>query len=94
MVMTFAMAFRAGLAQAQQAVAHKAPNKKHAEIKQDVIAHGLESKYVQDAVQQHRKLITWIGSPLEKHAYLAGDDFSLADVSRSFLTWCVSIYFG
>ena len=44
--MTFAMAFRAGLAQAQQSVAHKAPNKKHAEIKQDVIAHGLESKYV------------------------------------------------
>jgi glutathione S-transferase len=81
MVMTFATAFRAGLAQAQQALAHKAPNKKRAEIKQDVITHGLESKHVNDAIQQHRKLITWMGGSLEKHSYLAGDDFSLADIA-------------
>jgi glutathione S-transferase len=81
MVMTFATAFRAGLAKAQQALADKTPNKKRAEIKQDVITHGLESKYVKDAIEQHQKLITWMGSSLKDYDYLAGEDFSLADIA-------------
>jgi len=81
MVMTFATAFRAGLAQAQQAVAHQSPNKKRAEIKQDVITHGLDSKHVGDAIQQHRKLINWMSRSLEHQAYLAGRNFSLADIA-------------
>ena len=60
-ILTFATAFRpwfAGLsgAEIEQKLA-KAPSKQRTEYKRDVALHGLDSKYVRDAVAYHRQLL-------------------------------------
>jgi glutathione S-transferase len=83
MILSFATAFRGRMLrlspEAREAELQKTPITKRAEYKRDVIAHGLDSQYVADAVAQHEKLLGWIeagGTP-----YLAGDAFSLADAA-------------
>ena len=44
-----------------------------------MIEHGLESEFVNDALAQHRKLLSWMADSLASGKYLAGDSFSNAD---------------
>jgi glutathione S-transferase len=84
-ILTFATAFRPALARLDKAKFEadlaKAPSQKRSEYKRDVVAHGLESKYVGEALQHHEKLLDWIEESLTGGPYLAGDAFSLADAA-------------
>jgi glutathione S-transferase len=83
MTLTFATAFRARLLQLtkeqQEAEYAKTPNKRRAEIKRDVIAYGLESAFVQDAIAVKDKLLYMAEDALMEGPYLAGDAYSLAE---------------
>ena len=84
-ILTFATAFRpwfAGLSgeEIEQKLA-KAPSKQRTEYKRDVALHGLDSKYVRDAVAYHRKLLEMMDSSLARGPWLASATFSLADAA-------------
>ena len=84
-ILTFATAFRpwfAGLTgeQIEQGLA-KSPSKQRTEYKRDVALHGLESKYVRDALGHHEKLLKMMDAALQEGAWLAGGHFSLADAA-------------
>jgi glutathione S-transferase len=85
MTLTFATAFRPRLMQLtkeqQEAEYIKTPNKKRAEIKRDVIAHGLDSEFVRDAVAVKDKLLRMIDDAVKEGPYLAGDAWSLAEAA-------------
>jgi glutathione S-transferase len=86
MILTFATAFRPGLAKlSPEALEAKllapSPLKKRAEYKRDVIAHGLQSKFVGEALELHQKLLGWMEESLQGGPWLAGDRFSLADAA-------------
>jgi glutathione S-transferase len=85
MTLTFATAFRANLARLSQdqleAELAKAPSRKRSEIKRDVVARGLDSKFVADALHLHEELLAKMESSLQSAAYLAGDTYSLADIA-------------
>src|ERR687887_1825989 len=75
-ILTFATAFRpwfAGLSgkQIEQKLA-KAPSKQRTEYKRDVALHGLESKYVKDALGHHEKLLKMMDGALQSGTWLAG----------------------
>ena len=83
MILTFATAFRpwfAGLTaeQIDQRLA-KSPLKKRSEYKRDVALHGLDSKLAHEALAHYLKLLDLIQQA--RGAWLAGNDFSLADVA-------------
>jgi glutathione S-transferase len=84
-ILTFATAFRpwfAGLSGEQiEARLAKSPSKKRTEYKRDVALHGLESKFVGEALEHHQKLLQLMERALEEGSWLAGDDFSLADAA-------------
>ena len=84
-ILTFATAFRpwfAGLSGEQiEARLAKAPSKKRTEYKRDVALHGLESKFVREALENHLKLLQWMDEALARGAWLAGSAFSLADAA-------------
>jgi glutathione S-transferase len=84
-ILTFAMAFRPGLLQlsfeAREAAYARSPNKKRVEFKRDVVAKGLESAFVKDALEQHDKLLARIEEATKIGPYLAGESYSLADVA-------------
>jgi len=84
-ILTFATAFRPALVrlspEAREATYAKSPSKKRTEFKRDVIAHGLDSVYVAEAVEHHEKLLTWIDNAMKTGPYLAGDTYSLADIA-------------
>jgi glutathione S-transferase len=84
-VLTFATALRPRFqrmkAQARERYLRNAPSKQRAEYKRDVIQHGLDSRYVADAVRHHEKLIVQIARALAHDRYLAGPDLSLADIA-------------
>jgi glutathione S-transferase len=84
-VLSFATAFRAGMAkmsgEALEAELAKAPNQKRSAFKRDVVARGLESNYVKEAVQHHDKLLGWMAAALEHGPYLAGQRYSIADAA-------------
>ena len=84
-ILTFATAFRPGLLrlspQEREAGFAKAPSKKRSEYKRDVVAHGLDSGFVREAVEHHEKLLSWIEDATMAGPYLAGDSYSLADVA-------------
>ena len=46
-----------------------------------MVAHGLDSQFVKDAVEHHERLLTWIDEAMKGGPYLAGDTYSLADVA-------------
>ena len=82
-IITFATAFRPRFLKMTReqwlAEINKAPLKRRAEYKRSVIEHGLDSEFVLDAIQQHKKLISWIAEDLKRGPYLAGDNFTNAD---------------
>jgi glutathione S-transferase len=84
-ILTFATAFRpwfAGLSSAEiEARLAKSPSRQRTEYKRDVALHGLDSKYVHDAVGHHQKLLKMMDQALEGGAWLAGESFSLADAA-------------
>lgn len=84
-ILTFATAFRPWLGgltgeQIDRRLA-KSPNRKRAEHKRDVALHGLESKFVREALDYHLKLLKMMDRALERGPWLAGDNFSLADAA-------------
>lgn len=84
MTLSFATAFRVRMAKMSEAAREeefaKAPNQKRSDIKRDVTAHGLESHYAVDALAQHEKLLSWIEEAVAHGPYLAGNQYSLADI--------------
>jgi glutathione S-transferase len=84
-ILTFATAFRPGLLrlspEEREAGFAKAPSKKRSEYKREVVAHGLDSGFVKEAVEHHGKLLSWIEDATKDGPYLAGDSYSLADVA-------------
>jgi glutathione S-transferase len=85
MILTFATAFRPAFLkmppEAREAEFAKSPIKRRAEYKRSVIAHGLDSEYVADAIDYHRKLLSWMARSLERGPYLAGNTFSNAEAA-------------
>lgn len=84
-ILTFATAFRpwfAGLSgeEIEKRLA-KSPSKKRTEYKRDVALHGLQSKFVREALDWHLKLLKMMDEALEKGPWLAGTQFSLADAA-------------
>jgi len=59
----------------------KAPSKQRSAYKCDVVAHGLDSRFVKEAVEHHEKLLTWIDDAMKDDPYLVGHTYSLADVA-------------
>ena len=45
------------------------------------VAHGLDSKFCAEAIEHYFKLLKWIEQATLDHDYLAGNDFSLADIA-------------
>lgn len=83
--LTFATAFRPRLMQLspeqREAEYAKTPSKKRAELKRDVISHGLDSGYVLEAIDNHEKLLKMVDESSKKGPYLAGERYSLADAA-------------
>jgi glutathione S-transferase len=84
-ILTFATAFHPALLrlspEAREAGFAKSPSKKRSEFKRDVVANGLDSIFVGDALEHHEKLLTWIGDAMKGGPYLVGDTFSIADAA-------------
>ena len=84
-VLTFAIAFRSRFQKLDpvnlEGYLSSAPNQKRSDHKRDVIAHGLDSKFCIEAVRNFIKLLQWIERATLEHDYLAGDEFSLADIA-------------
>ena len=84
-ILTFATAFRpwfAGLTGEQiEARLAKSPSKQRTEYKRDVALHGLDSRYVRDALGHHQKLLKMMDEALGHAPWLAGEAFSLADAA-------------
>jgi glutathione S-transferase len=82
-ILTFATAFRPAFLkmapEAWQTEIDKTPLKRRAEYKRSVIAHGLDSEFVGEALAHHRKLLSWMADSLKEGPYLAGESFSNAD---------------
>jgi glutathione S-transferase len=82
-ILTFATAFRPNFLkmprEAWLAEINKAPLKRRAEYKRSVIEHGLDSEFVRDSIDQHKKLLAWMDQSLRDGRYLVGDGFSNAD---------------
>jgi glutathione S-transferase len=85
MILTFATAFRSAFLrmspQDREAQFSRSPIRKRAEYKRDLVAHGLESKYVREALDDHKKLLRWIDEAVAVGPYLAGEAFSNADIA-------------
>jgi glutathione S-transferase len=83
--MTFATAYRPNFLnmtrEAWQAEIDKAPLKRRAEAKRSVIERGLDSEYVVEALGHFQKLIAWMADDLKRTPYLAGENFSNADIA-------------
>jgi glutathione S-transferase len=84
-ILTFAMAFRPGLLrlslEAREAGYARSPNKKRVEFKRDVVANGLDSVFVKEALEQHEKLLDRIEDATKAGPYLVGETYSLADAA-------------
>jgi len=84
-VLTFALAFRPAMARldpgAREALLAPQPNQQKAERKRDVTLHGMESRYVREALRDHHKLLERMENALDHGPYLTGEDFSIADIA-------------
>ena len=84
-ILTFATAlrprFRRMKAEALERYLRSTPSQQRSEYKRDVIEHELNSKYVADAIRHHKNLIAQIARALPHSRYLAGPEFSLADIA-------------
>ena len=84
-VISFATCFRPQLADKppaeREAYFAKAPSKRRTEYKRDVVDRGMESRFVVESIEFHDKLLTWIESSMQHGPFLAGNEYSLADVA-------------
>jgi glutathione S-transferase len=91
MTLTFATANREWLAQMtsqeMEAELAKSPDRKRAEIKRQVVMHGLDTPAVVDAIRQHLKLLDGIEAAVQNGPYLAGQQWSLADAAATPYVW-------
>jgi len=82
-VLSFATAFRARLArmtpEARRAELSQSPLTKRTEFKLDVTDHGLDSRFVAEAVHYHDVMLTRMENSLANGPYLAGDAYSVAE---------------
>jgi glutathione S-transferase len=91
MTLTFATANREWLArmtsQEMEAELAKSPDRKRADIKRQVVTHGLDAPVVADAIRQHKKLLDGIEAAVKNRPYLAGEQWSLADAAATPYVW-------
>jgi glutathione S-transferase len=84
-VISFATCFRPQLAdrtpEEREAYFAKAPSKRRTEYKRDVVAKGMDSRFVVESIEFHDKLLSWIESSMQRGKFLAGDRYTLADVA-------------
>lgn len=84
-ILTFAIAFRPRFqkmnAADRESYLSKAPNQTRADYKRDVLANGLDAKIVAEAIAHYARLLQWIERSARQSEYLAGEEFSLADVA-------------
>jgi glutathione S-transferase len=89
--LTFATANRARLSQmtpdALAAELAKAPDPELAEIKRDVVTHGLDSPLVAAALRRHVRLLDCIEAAVRDAPYIAGPLWSLADAALTPYVW-------
>jgi glutathione S-transferase len=91
MTLTFATANRAHLArmtpQELQVELAKAPDPHRAQIKREVVRHGLDTPLVAEALSWQQKLHAQIEAAMQLGSYLAGDSYSLADAAATPYIW-------
>ncbi|MGH6770172.1 MAG: glutathione S-transferase family protein [Xanthobacteraceae bacterium] len=91
MTLTFATANRIHLMklspQEMEAELAKVPDPKRAEIKRQVVTHGLDAPLVKDALRHHEKLFAMMETALESGPYLAGQEWTLADAAATPYIW-------
>jgi glutathione S-transferase len=91
MTLTFATANRASLArltpEAMEAELAKSPDPKRSDIKRQVVAQGLDAPLVVDALRVHEKLLDRIEAAMKESRYLAGPDYSHADIAATPYVW-------
>ena len=84
-VFTFATANRPRLAnlskEEREAQLAKAPLQRQSECKRAAVEEGLNSPMGKEATKSFEKLLKWIQESTEKSPWLAGPDFSLADIA-------------
>jgi len=85
--LTFAIAFRPVMLRmtSEQLEAHlqRIPSPAYRERQRLSIVHGLDAPHVADAIRSHDKFIAEMEATLARSAYLAGDDYSLADAAAT-----------
>jgi len=90
-VLTFATANRERLLKKSpeelEAELAKQPNKARAEVKRQVYHHGLDAPIVVDALRHHQKLLNRINDAMKQGSYIAGNEYSLADVAATPYVW-------
>jgi glutathione S-transferase len=86
-VLTFATANRAAMQRRSpedlEAELAKSPSKGRADAKRQVARFGLDAPLVVVAVRQHTKLLDRIESAMERGPYIAGSEYSLADIAAT-----------
>jgi glutathione S-transferase len=86
-VFTFATANRAPLAslskEQRDAQLAKAPLQRQSEYKRAAVEEGLGSPMGREATKSFEKLIHWIQESVKRGAWLAGPDYSLADIAAT-----------
>jgi glutathione S-transferase len=89
--LTFATANRASLARLTpdelEVELAKSPDPKRAEIKRQVVRHGLDAPVIPDALRQQEKLLTVIETAMKNGAFIAGPAWSLADAAATPYVW-------
>ena len=84
-VLTFATALRSRFQNMnpadREAYLSNAPSQQRSAYKRDVIDHGLESRFVADAIAQYDKLLEWVDLAASQSDHLVGSDFSIADAA-------------
>ena len=84
-VTSFALVFRHQLSHlddaAKEAFFEKIPDEKRRTHVRNMTLHGLEAPGVGEALRLYHKTVREMAEQLEKTAWLAGDDYSLADVA-------------
>jgi glutathione S-transferase len=73
--------------EALEAELAKSPSRTRAEAKRQVARHGLDAPIVVDALRQHEKFLDWIEQGTRDAPYIAGADYSLADVAATPYVW-------
>jgi glutathione S-transferase len=91
MTLTFATANRGHLARLSPAELDaelaKSPDRGRAEIKRQVVTHGLDAPMVGDALRQNEKLIDRIDLAMRNGPFIAGASYSLADAAATPYIW-------